>query len=309
MTARSHMASLTLALAGALVACDGSGSDEPIPTATLEAPAEIKAFRFILDGPLPWNETVYYATGDGIDGDEAYSGAILSSGGLFIVRGSEGAPYHIRSEPRPSAAEKRVLWMVEARGVLGDGLTDITAEAIRVEAPPRALIRFEAPGGSAGPDSVTLFQEETRTRATAYRDPRSAFFLAVWDDHAGNAYRQLAPPRPWVVQDFAPGRYVIAARTEGRQWAAWRAELSPERPFEIDSGVQSQGGATIICEDADALLLLNGELAIPAPRITTTLQYRAAWHGVPPGKHAVLYPDGRRVGVEVADDQELRLGK
>ena len=197
-----------------------------------------------------------------------------------------------------------MLWMIDARGVLGGG----NGQTV-VQAPPRVRLGFLAPAGSGGPDSITLYHEETGTCATAYRDPRQALFLAIWDADGGNAYRNIAPPRPWQVDDFAPGTYVVGAHLTGRQWLARRVTLVAGETTELDAGGQPEGGATVICEDGDALLLLGGELAVPAPRITTTLQFRSVWRGVPPGTHVMRYPDGREVEVVAREGEESRLGK
>ncbi len=309
--------SLSIAIAAAAAAlfagCDGQDS---APVSPADGPAktapQLAPHRFRLEGPRPWNGALYFAVGAAIDGDEPYEGTILDESGVFYVAGPPHAPYHVRSEIRPTAAERRMLWMVDARGILGPGVSVAPgarddAEPVVARAPPRTRIIFRAPAGDGGPDAVTLVHEASGTSATAYRDPRQGYFLAIWDDVAGNAYRNIAPARPWSIDDFAPGEYVIAARLEGRQWTARRATLSPGVPLVVDAGVLPAGGGTVICEDGNAWLLLGGDLPVPAPRITTTLHLRSVWHGVPPGAHAVRYPDGREVEIAVEDGGTTRL--
>jgi len=295
-------------LALAATACDGSGAPvAPTPAGrTAPAAAQPTPHYFRLLGSRPWNDTVYAAVGDEIDSGRPYKGAILEESGMFVVFGPEGAPYHVRSEVNPKASEERMLWMVEARGTLGSGSR---SGAVEVTAPPRAIVTLRAPAGTAGPDAVTFLDESTKTCATAYRDPQHAMFLAIWDARGGNAYRNVAPPRPWRIPDIKPGTYVIGAHTAGHHWTARRVTIGPDAPLEIDAGAAPEGGGTVVVENDQALLLLDGDLAIPAPRITTTLAYRSVWKNVPPGTHGVRYPDGRELPVDVKEGETTKLGR
>lgn len=306
-------AGMLLLVALAAAACDGSGTPPapaPAPAAgTGAAAAKPTPFRFRLLGSRPWNETVYAAVGDEIDSGRPYKGALLEESGIFVIPGAQGAPYHIRSEVNPKPSEERMLWMVEARGTLGAGAAGGAPGVVEITSPPRAVVTLHAPAGTAGPDAVTFFDESTRTCATAYRDPQHAMFLAIWDAHGGNAYRNVAPPRPWRIPDIKPGMYVIGAHTAGHHWTARRVTIGPDAALAIDAGAAPEGGGTVVVENDQALLLLDGDLAIPAPRITTSLVYRSTWKNVPSGAHRVRYPDGREVPVVVKDGATTKLGR
>jgi hypothetical protein len=304
-----------LALALGALACDGASGPSGGAAPAQGEQAEKRLHHFRLLGPLPWNKTVYYAIDDAIDAAAPYVGAIVGDNRVFVLSAPAEARFHIRSERLSTEAERRMLWMVDSRGTLGDGVSDTNIPIAEIEeirdvtAPERAVVTLTAPAGSGGPDALTFYDEETGTCATAYRDPRHAYFLAVWDADTANAYRNVAPPRPWKLEDIAPGTYVVGAVTAGRQWTARRVEIGPRKPLEIDAGAAPAGGGTVVCEDSRALLLLNGELAIPAPRITAALAYRSTWKNVPPGSHKVRYPDGREVDVDVVEGETTKIGR
>ena len=301
---------LPAVLAVLLASCGGCGPDAPVAP----PPRPAQPFRFRLVGPAPWNATVHCATGDAIGGDAAWEPAILDPQGGFVVRGREGEAYAVRAEAAPTAAERRMLWGFTASGTLGTGVLADPPGAVVVEAPPRATIELTAPAGHAGPDVITVYQEGTRTAASAIRDEQHGLDIAVWtvgDHEDGNSYRMRAPPRPWRLDELAPGRCVLAARTDGRQWTALRVDLSAGAFVTIDAGAQppaDEAGA-VVCEDPFALLLLGGELAVPAPRRTTRLQFRSRWEGVPAGAHRLRYADGREVEITVEPGAEVRLGR
>jgi len=289
--------------AGLRPAVPEGGGGEP---AVAAPPVE---HRFRLRGPRPSKNQLYHAVGDEIDAGRPYTGAILDEAGGFVLTGPPGAPFHVRSEQDPTPAERRMLWMVDVRGTLGAGWAGPTDEPTEVVAPPRATVALHAPAGTGGPDAVSFHHEASATSATAWRDPRHGYFLAIWDAAGGNAYRDIAPPRPWTIDDIAPGSYVVGTRTEGRQWTARRVTTGPDAPLAVDAWAAPEGGGRVTCEDPGALLLLDGELPIPAPRITTALQFRSSWKGVPPGRHAVRYADGREVEIDVRDGAATRLGR
>ena len=114
-------------------------------------------------------------------------------------------------------------------------------------------------------------------------------------------------PPGWLAHEVLS--CVVAARTEGHQWMAVRADLTAGAKLDLDVGRQAEGGGSVVCEDPNATLLLAGEFPVPAPRLRTDLQYRGKWDGVPPGAHQIRYPDGRRVDIEVTEGGTTKVGK
>jgi len=304
----------TLALlccVGTLVGCNGDapqdGSEKP-PRVAENAGL---TYHFKVDGPRTSTNTLYYAVGKDVDSSHPYTGTIIDDFSVLLIEGRPGDAYHVQNEPSLTPAEKRMRWTVDARGTLGDAESAESAESGTIVVTARARIHVLAPGGKGGPDFVTFYEEKTNSSACAVRDPARGLITAAWNTQSGNgnAFRETAPARPWTLEEFAPGPCIVAARTEGHQWMAVRADIGPGTELDLDVGRQPPGGATVICEDRGALLLLAGEFAIPAPRVTTELQYRSKWDGVPPGKHKMRYPDGRVVDVIAKDGETVRLDK
>ncbi len=299
-----------LAAAAALLVagCGWSGCSKP----PAPVPATPLWYRFRVTGPQPWNDTLHVAVGEHVDDASPYEGVIVDEERVFQFEGLPGRHWHIRSEAAPTPAERRMLWMADATGVLP---AEPPAEPIEFAMPERARIRVRTSPSAGGPDQLTLYVEPTATApaacATAVRDPQVGLFIALFDARTGkgNAYRLLAPPQPWDAEEFAPGACVVAARTAGHQWTARRADVSPGEFVEFDAEAQPAGGGTVVCEDASAVLLLGGTLGIPAPRLNTDLQFRARWEGVPPGTHRVRHGDGREQDVSVTDGADVRVGR
>ena len=307
-------ATVLLFCAATLIGCnreDGPGGGSTNGQARPPSTSEDKlAYHFVLEGPHPRDDTFYYAVGSAVDGDAAYAGAILNERSLFVIEGSPGDAYHVRTEPRMTPADVRMRWSVDLRGTLGDAADAGGNASVNVTAPEKARIQVVVGPSSGGPDFVTLYDEVSKTAACAVRDANLGLITAAWDARGkGNAFRESAPPRPWVIEEFAPGPCVVGARAEGRQWMAIRVDLGAGAAIDMDVGRQPKGGGIVICEDPNAVLLLAGEFAIPAPRRTTALQFRSRWAGVPPGKHKVRYPDGRVEEIAVTNGEETRLGK
>jgi len=293
-----HAAALALVCAATLVACNGDSAAQ-----------RALAFHFKLDGPRTSNNTLYYAVGDDVNGDAPYAAAIINNRSILVIEGLPGDAYHVRSEPLETRADERMRWTISTRGTLGAAADAGGANVSTIVAPARARVHVLAPPGMGGPDFVMFYDEKTNAAAGAVRDPTRGLITAAWDSEPGNAYRDAAPARPFILDEFAPGPCVIAARTEGHQWMALRADVGPGAELDMDVGRQPKGGGSVICEDPIAVLLLAGEFPIPAPRLTTELQFRSKWDGVPPGKHKVRYADGRVVDVVATDGETTRIGK
>ncbi len=298
---------LLLTVLAVLAACGGCAEDttpSSVPGKPGIAPAlpEPRLYDIALRGPRPWNDTLYAAAGE-FDEAEALSGRIIDTWGRFTLEGRPGETYLVRSEPQPSAAERKMLWQIHAEGVLGE------LEAFEIQSPERAVVRVVAPKTSPGPDQLSVVREDTGTASTVIRDEAVSLFLCVFDKDDSRNWRDVCPPRPFVWNQWLPGKCVLAGRTEGRQWIARRVDLNPGADVELNVGAQPRGGGTVICETAGALLLLRSDLPIAAPRINTKQHYRARWDGVPPGKHTVRYPDGHVAPVSVVNDAVVSLPK
>ena len=154
--------------------------------------------------------------------------------------------------------------------------------------------------------------EGSGARLAAVRDPLKGLTFATWDTrHAPDpdpwiAATMTAPTRPWTWSDVRPGKFAIAARAEGRQWVARRVELKAGAAETFDVAAQPKGGGSVVCEEGAAELLIDGDVPVAPLRIVRDL-FRTRWDGVPPGKHAVRFPDGRRVDVRVADGETVTL--
>jgi len=294
---------LLVLLACAPAACGGCGEDPPVtppPVPNNGAAPAVEEFTFRWHGPRPWNDTVYVGTGEVLASSQRFPGRVLGELGEFVVGGVPGGAYVVRTEPLITEAERALLWHVEVAGEFE------SQQPITLVAPQRARIRVQAPG-HGGPDELVLYDEETGTSGSALRDENKALFLCAWKGRDGNGYRHRAPARPWVCDEFLPGPCVVAARTRGRQWVALRTDLSPGTDVRLDVGEAPEGGGTVICEDENALLVLDAEFPLPAPRISIDLAFRATWKGVPPGEHVVRHPDGHEVDITVEDGGEVRL--
>jgi len=280
------------------VACDGTTP----PGATARPP--VKTYLFRLTGNpawIPWNRTLYLTAASNPDPKSPLQCVFFEDEPGVRVDGVPGDSWRLRSEPETTPAVERMLWMTDARGVFAE------AETIDVPLAPRAevvLTGTEAEGGTD--DVLTCLDEETGSRLAAVRNSTKELRFAAWDAKTWRAHWMAAPPRPWTWNESRPGKYVIAARAEGRQWIALRAELRPGAPVVLDVAAQPKGGGSVRCDAAGADLLLGGDLPVPCLRLAEDTLV-ARWAGVPPGRHAVRYPDGTVVAVDVADGAEVTL--
>ena len=134
-------------------------------------------------------------------------------------------------------------------------------------------------------------------------NPRDVFAAEDWRGQLDNA-----KPRPWVWRESAPGSFVIAAKTGERRWLVQRVELKTGETTTLDPSHEPKGGGHVVCEDVRAELLINGELPLPAMRLSD-LQFRAEWSNLPDGHHVLAYTDGRRVPFDCTDKTDLTFGK
>ena len=299
MTARFSGGSLIAAATLLLAGCDGSAPD----AAPADRPAPRTYFLRLVGDPqsMPWNRTLYLTLGTGERAAPPVPCVFFEDEPGVNLRAIPGDAFLLRSEPETTPAVERMLWMTELRGVLGDAETIDVPLAARAEV---VLTGRESDGGTD--DVLTCFDEESGARLAAVRNSTKELRFAVWDAKSWRAHWMAAPPRPWTWDESRPGRYVVAAHTEGRHWIALRAELRPGTPVILDVAAQPKGGGTVLCDAAGADLLLGGDLPVPCLRLTEDT-LRARWTGVPPGRHAVRYPDGTVVAVEVADGAEVTL--
>jgi hypothetical protein len=224
--------------------------------------------------------------------------------GRFELELPQGATYELSSELQPSAAMRSVFWMLDREGRFPDADARLT-----LELPPRSRVRLLAGSAPHGVDVVTLFQESTGTFAWALNDPTKALFTGFALGADTDSYQRRAENRPFTTAEFRPGPYVIAARVNGHQWMARRAELTPGGTLELPTHLQPTGGGTVVCENGQAVLLLHGEFPIPMPYRRVDFRLRCQWEGVPPGRHALRYPDGTEVSIDVTDGARIDLPK
>ncbi len=258
-------------------------------------------------GELPWNNVIYLmVTRHGVEAE--YHARNLGDDQTVQVRGArEGERWHARSEQDPSAAEQRMLWMIEDKGEIGPEATAIT-----IEAPARSRIELTSAASTQGIGQLMLYHEATDTVACGIRDPHAGLLFRIWDKQTSHYYHpRQTPTRPWTCDEFAAGEFVIAARIEGRQWVAQRERMEPGARLVVPTKDAPEGGGVVACDDPGAVLLLRGDLPIAAPRRADRdgLRFEARWEGVPPGKHALVHADGRRVEVTVTDGETTQLPK
>jgi hypothetical protein len=302
LTAAS-LAGLLGALGAALPACNGSDGGGTALVNWNRRPK--RDYTFTVSGPLPVNQTVYFSgTRRGLD-VKTEGKLLLEPQRSFVVEGlHEGDRWVVRTEPvELSAAERRLLWHFER-----DGICDAQTE-LPLDLPERAVVRLTGDPRLERADVITLAHEASGTHGCAIRDPQHGTLQRIWNDAegAGHYYgKRRNTVRPFAFDDFRAGEYVVAARTEGRQWLARRASLVAGETLDLDTAGAPEGGGKVVCEEGKAVLLLGGELPVPFPRVTEVV-YRAVWDGVPPGDHAVLYPGGERRPVTVTDGGELVL--
>lgn len=290
-------------------ACDGDGGTSPAKT-----PARVeREYLLVLRGvpaDLPFNRTLFLTTA--ANPGERPLGCVFFEDELGVrVLGCVGDPWRLRSEEAPTAAVERMLWMTDVEGRFGD--------SAEVEVPLTARSVVHVTGDPAdGPtdDVLTVADTASPARLAAVRNSARGLSFAVWDETTWTQLSSVAPERPWAWRDSRAGDRVFAARTEGRQWVAVRATLGPDAPVFLDARAQPPGGGVVVVDRVPFApgskfggcdLLLRGELAIPQLRLTQE-HTRARWAGVPPGRHAVRFPDGSTVDVHVEDGREVRVG-
>lgn len=259
-------------------------------------------YRFVVEGPLPWNFTVYLVRTDRRI-DQPFEGKILEVARDFEVKGMrEKEGWTVRTEPiEVTEAERRLLWFHEAHGEFG---TDTT---FTVRLPERTVIQLTGDPKLERRDVITLAHEESGSHGCVIRDPKLGTLQRIWNDAEGAGHYYIKRQnhlRPFRFDDLAAGSFVVAARTDGHHWIARSTTLVAGKTLDLDTAGAPEGGGTVVCENGKAVLLLGGELPIPYPRETED-PYRATWDGVPPGKHVVLYPDGRRLDVVVVDGERV----
>lgn len=293
-----------LVAAGAVAALLGTACDgrEPAEAPPVRPPERTYLLRLAGDPAwVPWNRTLFLTTAANPRPDVPVGCIFFEDEPGVRVRGGVGEPWRLRSETDVTAAVGRMLWMTDVSGVFGD------EETIDVPLAPRAdVVLTGAESEGATDDVLTCVDEASGARLAAVRNSAKGLRFAAWDAASWRLYSMQAPPRPWVWDESRPGTYVLAARTAGRQWLARRAELRPGESVVLDVAAQPPGGGEVLCEAPGADLLLGGALPVPCLRLTEDT-LRSRWEGVPPGRHAVRYPGGEVVPVDVADGAAVRL--
>lgn len=297
-----------VALAGALVAlclasaaCEERGSVDPV--------ADVKPVRvdFTVGGDeADWPFYPKFFISHRRPGGDwgAWTARSFDETGHFELELPAGCDVHILSEARPSPAMRSVFWMLDRKLVHPDH-----DGAATLELPPRTRVRLEAGAAPSGVDVVTLFDAATGTSAWALNDPSKALYTGFARGADTDTFQRRAENRPFTTGEFKPRRYVLGARVNGRQWLARRVELAPGGVLELDCGAQPAGGGRVICENGEALLLIGGELPVPMPYRRSDFRLRCVWDGVPPGRHAVRYPSGIDVPIDVVDGGTIDLPK
>lgn len=225
--------------------------------------------------------------------------------GSLALDAPAGAEYELWSEREPSEAMRTVFWMVSGRGTL----PATAGTEVPVPLPPRTRVRVLTGDSPNGVDILTVYDESSGTAGWAVNSPTKNLYEGYGRGDDTNTYQRMALQRPILIDTFRAGEYVVAARVNGRQWTARRMKLEADALFDLDAGRRPEGGGRVLCENGDALLLLNAEFPIPMPWERTDFRYRCEWDGVPPGDHAVRYPDGSVVPVTVEDGKQVVLPK
>ncbi len=296
-------AAAALGTALALRGCGGGGGGQQLVKWN-EQPRGTLSFEVTGD-TLPWNESVYYTVTERGVPQTAQLQFLRRDRTFSIADVRRGETWTVRSETDPaSPAERRMLWYFERKGEARG-----VAETITLTLPGRAEIRLTGRPDSERRDDITLAHETTGTYGCVIRDPVAGTLQRIWNDaeKAGHYYiKRRNTKRPFRFDDFAPGDYVVAARTEGHHWIARRVELVAGKTLELDTEGAPEGGCRVVCDDPGGVLLLGGDLPIPDPR-ETEVNYRATWDGVPTGRHAMLYPDGTRMEFTCSEAAETVL--
>ena len=292
-------------LVAVLGGCDGCspGGGGSVPVGPPGPPAAPRVYLFGFAGDpadLPWNRAVYVYRTTGGKLSERTTVTWFEDDEQVRVAGRLGTQWVAHAEDDPSPAIRSLLWDVNASGTYG------TDERITIELPRRTRLRLTGDETSdPGADTLTVADEATGARLAAVRDATRGLRFGVWDQSAGpdaedwRVSQEIAPPRPWVFADLRPGgAFAVAARSFGRCWVARRVTMDAGAEVVLDVAAQPAGGATVVCENPRAELLLNGDIPVPPIRIMKDF-YRARWPGVPQGEHAVRYPDGTIVKVVV----------
>lgn len=281
---------LTAALAPVLLLGACGGPDAPVAPATRD-------YTLVLTGDeadLPWNRTLYLAsTAAGKPGP--YGGVVFIDREVKVP-GAPGESWHAISEFRPTAAMKRLFWITEARGVWG-------AEP-RIEIPlaPRTGVRV----GGDGETELAFADPAGTARFTVVRSARAGQRWAVWDRGVAGSWRgdkMVIYELPFTWREIAPGTWHVCARQEGRQWTWMELELRPGEIRDVDVEARPLGGGTVLTEDPEDELLLEG-IILPSHR-TSDLTLRARWTGVPPGKRTLRRRDGSTTEIDVVDGETL----
>ena len=289
----------------ATVGCDGEPATSGVTPAPPPKSGPLRRYTFVVDNGRTWNDAVFVGIGDGAGGtalgDGPLTGRRIEEDGTFVVEARAGDEWLVRTEPGPTAAERVLLWLHEERGRFGDD------ETVRIGLREREPVQLRTDGVIGPVDRIVVHDEESGASACVVRDPRTFLGLCVWDKGGGKAYRHRAPPRPFSADQLLTRGRVVAARSGERQWVAVRVRADQRGPVVLDVAAAPAGGATLTSEDPHALLLLNGELPLPAPRVTTELVFRSVWHGVPPGRHVVRTSDGKEHPVTLKDGEEASI--
>ncbi|MCG3135029.1 MAG: hypothetical protein HMLKMBBP_02524 [Planctomycetes bacterium] len=281
-----------LLVACAAAACDGpSGGAAPVPKAAA------RDYTFVLTGPdedLPWNRTLYLGTTEG-------GNPVPYRGLVFIERemkwsGEPGSPWHAVSEPKPTPAIRRMFWLTEARGTFGD--------ETRIEIPLARRTGVRPTGN--GEVTLTFADPKGSSRFTVVRSSSAGQRWAVWDRGDPSSWRgdkMVISEMPFAWREIAPGTWHVCARQEGLQWTWMELELRPGHVEDIEVELRPFGGGTVLTEDADDELVMDG-ITLPSHR-NSDLTLRARWDGVPPGRQRLRRRDGTVTEIDVVAGQTV----
>lgn len=283
------------------------GTSDPPPEGTVED------HRFRVEGDpadWPYYPKVYFRTRpSGAAGDEGWSewdASPFEADGTFVVPAPRRHAYQMLSELAPPQPMQRLFWMIRQRGTFR---TDGTVEPVPL--PPRARIRLLAGRAAPGDEIVTVVREgedgQDAVRGWFVNDPVKGVFEGFQGGDEIGVFQRRALNRPVVIDTFLPGTYVVAAKVPGKQWSARRMTLHANETVDVDGAAVPEGGGTVTCRDGDAVLLLDGELPIPFPWKDYRYRYVCSWSGVPPGRHAILHPDGRRSEFDLGDGATVEI--
>lgn len=305
---------LVAALAGlaAVAAVAASCREEAGKPAAGERPTDAARRVYTLrwgatENELPWNRTVYVNVTEPGTPWEFQTVVFFPGTVESTIGGKPGCRWTASTELAPNHAMERMLWMVKAEGTFGDAGEVVLPVGRR----PEVVVSGDE-GSVPGPDWLTFTDEDGGGRLVAMRDANRGVRVALWDvkDAAARddwrSWDHTAPMRPWAFGEVRAGRFAVAARCAGRQWVAFRTDLVDGEQIPVDVTKQPPGGATVLCENPKAELLLGDDVPVPPLRLTQD-HVRSRWEGVPPGRHSMRYPDGTRRTFEARDGAEVRL--